>query len=460
MKNRNNIGFEVLRRRILLKGTISLQTGLHIGTGRDIGASAIDNPILKDFLGKPFIPGSSLKGVLRSNLEAFLRAYNDRECSNLCCEVVGNKKPCISKNADELKFLIAILQVLKEKGHLSQKEIEDEMSQRGWKEDRIKEAGEYPKLLKRACEEGIISITDKGKYKFQKDAPSLDELIWKYSCWICKLFGSSWIASKVQVMDMDVCREWMPEMLSQRDGVVIDRESETAVPKLLFQYEAVPAGTEFNFEILVENPEDYELGLLMLGFELFNKGFAHLGGDTSRGLGRIKINLSDIIELDPDSVMKQLEASLESPSKSETEEEEKEEEKVIAEPSTSDKATDSLMEAVKSCVQQAGRLNFDDLVKAMQDRGWNKDKLREAEYRNYRALFNKAVELGILITEGKFYKLAESQSDQKSEEKIETEEQPTEKQKEILEKTKIWYRALWQELQKVIKSNNISMEER
>lgn len=211
---------------------------------------------------------------------------------------------------------------------------------------------------------------------------------------------------------------------------------------------------------MVENPEDYELGLLMLGFELFNKGFAHLGGDTSRGLGRIKINLSDIIELDPDSVMKQLEASLESPSKSETEEEEKEEEKVIAEPSTSDKATDSLMEAVKSCVQQAGRLNFDDLVKAMQDRGWNKDKLKEAEYRNYRALFNKAVELGILITEGKFYKLAESQSDQKSEEKIETEEQPTEKQKEILEKTKIWYRALWQELQKVIKSNNISMEER
>ncbi|MFQ6072180.1 MAG: RAMP superfamily CRISPR-associated protein, partial [Methanosarcinales archaeon] len=178
MKNRNNIGFEVLIRRILLKGTISLQTGLHIGTGRDIGASAVDNPILKDFLGKPFIPGSSLKGVLRSNLEAFLRAYNDRESRNLCCEVVGNKKPCISKNADELKFLIAIGNILKEKGPLSKEEIEYEMSQRGWKEDRIKEAGGYPKLLKLALKEGIIAITTKKKYKFQKDAPSLDELIW------------------------------------------------------------------------------------------------------------------------------------------------------------------------------------------------------------------------------------------------------------------------------------------
>ncbi|MFQ6071703.1 MAG: RAMP superfamily CRISPR-associated protein, partial [Methanosarcinales archaeon] len=179
MKNRNNIGFEVLIRRILLKGTISLQTGLHIGTGRDIGASAVDNPILKDFLGKPFIPGSSLKGVLRSNLEAFLRAYNDRESRNLCCEVVGNKKPCISKNADELKFLIAIGNILKEKGPLSKEEIEYEMSQRGWKEDRIKEAGGYPKLLKLAQKEGIIAVTNKEKYKFQKDAPSLDELIWK-----------------------------------------------------------------------------------------------------------------------------------------------------------------------------------------------------------------------------------------------------------------------------------------
>lgn len=55
---------------IELKGKIKLITGLHIGAGNDdIHIGGIDSPIVKDRAGYPYIPGSSLKGKIRSLLE-------------------------------------------------------------------------------------------------------------------------------------------------------------------------------------------------------------------------------------------------------------------------------------------------------------------------------------------------------------------------------------------------------
>ena len=57
--------------KYILKGQIKCVTGLHIGgttTGIEIGG--VDNPVIKDPLTEwPFIPGSALKGKLRSLLE-------------------------------------------------------------------------------------------------------------------------------------------------------------------------------------------------------------------------------------------------------------------------------------------------------------------------------------------------------------------------------------------------------
>ncbi len=61
--------------KYIIKAQIFLETGLHIGgteEGFDIGG--IDNPVIKDKVtGMPYIPGSSLKGKMRSLLEW---AYN------------------------------------------------------------------------------------------------------------------------------------------------------------------------------------------------------------------------------------------------------------------------------------------------------------------------------------------------------------------------------------------------
>ncbi|SCZ85640.1 type III-A CRISPR-associated RAMP protein Csm3 [Nitrosomonas mobilis] len=52
-------------------GTIVLQSGLHIGAGdSEMRIGGTDSPVIKDPLtGQPYIPGSSLKGKIRSLLE-------------------------------------------------------------------------------------------------------------------------------------------------------------------------------------------------------------------------------------------------------------------------------------------------------------------------------------------------------------------------------------------------------
>lgn len=57
--------------KIILRGKIKAVTGLHIGAQREVSEiGGIDNPVIKDpITGLPYIPGSSLKGRLRSLLE-------------------------------------------------------------------------------------------------------------------------------------------------------------------------------------------------------------------------------------------------------------------------------------------------------------------------------------------------------------------------------------------------------
>jgi CRISPR-associated protein Csm3 len=56
--------------KLILEGDLLCDTGLHIGAGKgslEIGGA--DNPVVKDSSGRPYVPGSSLRGRLRSLLE-------------------------------------------------------------------------------------------------------------------------------------------------------------------------------------------------------------------------------------------------------------------------------------------------------------------------------------------------------------------------------------------------------
>lgn len=56
--------------KLILEGEMVCESGLHIGAGKgsmEIGGA--DNPVVKDSHGRPYVPGSTLRGRLRSLLE-------------------------------------------------------------------------------------------------------------------------------------------------------------------------------------------------------------------------------------------------------------------------------------------------------------------------------------------------------------------------------------------------------
>lgn len=238
--------FAVFSRRVVLRGSVVLLSGLHVGSGRALGPAASDLPVMRDARGYPFIPGSSLKGVLRSTVEALLRGLKP----GLACQPLKGDQLCISPNQME-EWRQQVVQ-----GHLT------------WAQ--------------------------------------LDEKVWQKSCWVCRAFGSPWLASKLYFPDLLVSSPWAPELLTVRDGVAIDRETETAAAGLKFDFEVVPPGTAFGLEVYAENPEDYELGMLAVGIDMLNEGLAFLGGHKSRGLGRVRVEVREIEEWTPQAVLSRL----------------------------------------------------------------------------------------------------------------------------------------------------------
>ena len=59
-----------LHKHVGFKATLVCKTGMSIGgTEAGMGIGSAENPVIKDSKGMPYIPGSSLKGKLRSMLE-------------------------------------------------------------------------------------------------------------------------------------------------------------------------------------------------------------------------------------------------------------------------------------------------------------------------------------------------------------------------------------------------------
>lgn len=75
--------------KIRINGEIELLTGLHIGTGGEFAAiGAADSPVIKDIItNESIIPGSSLKGKLRSMLGARYSIKNANGADDDCDEI-------------------------------------------------------------------------------------------------------------------------------------------------------------------------------------------------------------------------------------------------------------------------------------------------------------------------------------------------------------------------------------
>jgi CRISPR-associated RAMP protein (TIGR02581 family) len=154
--------------------------------------------------------------------------------------------------------------------------------------------GSDRKLVANPAIENEWSITSqemkKIKKDFQDDKALTDEILKKTDL-VSHLFGSPWIASKFQVRDLTVQPDAWFGQYQERDGVAIDRDTETAADGKLYDFQVVPAGTPFDFKAVVENAQPCELGLLTIGLHQFETEQIPLGGGRSRGLGVVKLEI-------------------------------------------------------------------------------------------------------------------------------------------------------------------------
>jgi CRISPR-associated RAMP protein (TIGR02581 family) len=236
--------FTCFHNRLRVTGTLRLKTALRVGAGRSTAAAEVDLPVVKNEAERPYIPGSSLKGALRAYTESLLRALEAQRHRD------PDKEPALS-----------CLSVSKPEWGLS-----------------YAEAGCLTTEL----------VKDK-KEKLADDPERLDRELWEESCWACRVFGAPWLASRVLVKDLTVDESTWSNRYQLRDGVAIDRDTETASEGKLYQFEAVPAGTCFSFELVAENLTPEEQGLLFLGLRAFECGQVPLGGARSRGLGWVEL---------------------------------------------------------------------------------------------------------------------------------------------------------------------------
>lgn len=222
--------FHVLTSRVRLTGTLTTVTGLRIGSGGGGDNDAVDLPVLRGGDGYPFIPGASLKGSIRSTLEALVRG---------------------------LQF--------------------------------------SPKTGLYACNPLNENVKDPEHACGSHESGKRKEVDPEKACAICRLMGSRVVASHVRFTDVLVDRDRLPHRVVElRDGVAIDRDLRTVHSNRKYDFEVVPPGVTFKLEVFVENPSDWLMGLLMIGFDQVRDGFTALGGFTSRGLGRVQLDWHEL----------------------------------------------------------------------------------------------------------------------------------------------------------------------
>jgi len=224
-------GHHALRERLVFSGVLVTETAIHVGAG-DSGdpMAGTDLPVAQDGRRRPYIPGSSLRGSVRSRLEALLRGLGRRVCDPF------------------------------EKG--------DEKD-----EQRL----DNPDL---GCSHKIAALR-KDKVSTEQEA---FEIAWTNACEICSLFGHTFLSSRVRFADLPLLDAEATTYV--RDGVGLDRDLRSASKGILYDFEAVPAGAQFRLRLEVENADPYEAGLVLVGLDLLAHGFVTVGGKSARGLGQ------------------------------------------------------------------------------------------------------------------------------------------------------------------------------
>ena len=217
--------------KLIIEGEMHCETGLHVGAGKgslEIGGA--DNPVVKDAHGRPYVPGSTLRGRIRALLE----------------QATGMTVP------SELVFI----------------------SKRKGQEVRIHQS-DRP-------DDEVCILFGRSPGRMEKvgggDIDSAHATPARLSVFDAPLVADSITAQMRENLD--------DELTEVKSENAIDRITSQANPRTL---ERVPAGARFQVRMVLDIlcPEDSVLpGLLLQGMRLLEDDT--LGGGGSRGSGRVR----------------------------------------------------------------------------------------------------------------------------------------------------------------------------
>lgn len=187
---------------------------------------------------EPYLPGSSLKGVIRSHAERIARTLK----SPSACEPF-------------------------------------------WNEDIEKEVRSNPARAETIwCAERFKQLEAQLK---RENKTLANSTVYKDSCPACRLFGSTYFAGRFGVSDAYLVEESQGRRPQQRDGVGIDRFTGGASKRAKFELEVLTDAT-FVCTLHIRNFEIWQLGWLAYVMQDFKDKMIQVGSGKSRGLGRME----------------------------------------------------------------------------------------------------------------------------------------------------------------------------
>ncbi|MGH9890489.1 MAG: type III CRISPR-associated RAMP protein Csx7 [bacterium] len=212
---------------ILPQGPILIRSGIDTISGPDMAFVRV----WRDAEPQVYLPGSSLKGVMRSHAERIARTLN---LDAACDPFAKLGEPATSC------------------GHCFDKRKKDP-------DDEEIDPKEHPDTTNRA--------------------------VYRDSCPICRLFGSTWYAGRLATADAYAIGT--PPRPQPRDGVGIDRFTGGAAPGVKFDLEVVTEGC-FKTSLHLRNFELWQLGLVGFLLQDLKDELIRVGGSKSRGMGKVR----------------------------------------------------------------------------------------------------------------------------------------------------------------------------
>lgn len=183
---------------------------------------------------EPFLPGSSLKGVLRSRAEKLARTMGQG-----CCDPF--------ETIDAVTDGAAV-----------------------------------------SCS---ARVEQRRKALADEEEQLLGPEIYRMACSVCKLFGCLGLASRLQIADAYLVEGSFKT--AHRDGVGIDRQRGAAREKLKFQNEVLEAG-RFRTHLRVRNFELWQLGMIAYLLDDLIHSRIRLGQGKHRGLGKVSAQIQNV----------------------------------------------------------------------------------------------------------------------------------------------------------------------